>query len=132
MRVWVGKDAQGRGTASYAIGEAIRVGVQVTQDAYVYLFDVNSVGEISLFVPNGYDGAQGNFVQAGQRTVFPGQGAQYTLTVGGPRGQDRILALASRAPLDLSATSPALPDRRASAQSRCRAKRSSARCCRGP
>ncbi|WP_161882690.1 DUF4384 domain-containing protein [Deinococcus alpinitundrae] len=102
VRVWVGKDAQGRGTANYRIGEAIRVGVQVTQDAYVYLFDVNSAGEISLFVPNGYDGPQGNFVAAGQRTVFPGQGAKYTLTVGGPRGQDRILALASRSPLDLS------------------------------
>lgn len=102
VRVWVGKDAQGRGTASYRIGEAIRVGVQVTQDAYVYLFDVSSAGEISLFVPNGYYGPQGNFVAAGQRTVFPGQGAQYTLTVGGPRGQDRILALASRFPLDLS------------------------------
>ncbi|GAA4018412.1 DUF4384 domain-containing protein [Deinococcus rubellus] len=102
VQVWVGKDAQGQGTASYRIGEAIRVGVQVTQDAYVYLFDINSAGEISLFVPNGYDGPQGNFVAAGRRMVFPGQGAQYTLTVGGPRGQDRILALASRTALDLS------------------------------
>ncbi|TSA87088.1 DUF4384 domain-containing protein [Deinococcus detaillensis] len=102
VRVWVNKDPQGQGIANYRIGEQIRVGVQVTQDAYVYLFDVNSVGEISLFVPNGYDGTQGNFVRAGQRMVFPGSGAQYTLTVGGPRGQDRVLALASRVPLDLS------------------------------
>ncbi len=101
VRVWVNKDPQGQGSATYRIGEAISVGVQVTQDAYVYLFDINSVGEISLFVPNGYDGTQGNFVRAGQRMVFPGTGAQYTLTVGGPRGQDRVLALASRVPLDL-------------------------------
>ncbi len=103
VRVWVGKDAQGQGTANYRIGEQIRVGVQTSQDAYVYLFDINANGEISLFVPNGYDGTQGNFVPANTRTVFPGEGAQYTLTVGGPRGQDRILALASRQPLDLSA-----------------------------
>ncbi|AWN22557.1 S-layer protein [Deinococcus irradiatisoli] len=103
VQVWVDKDAQGQGHATYRIGEQIRVGVQTTQDAYVYLFDINANGEISLFVPNGYDAEQGNFVPANTRTVFPGEGAQYTLTVGGPRGQDRVLALASREPLDLSA-----------------------------
>jgi uncharacterized protein with LGFP repeats len=102
VRVWLNRDPQGQGTATYKIGDSIRVGVQVSQDAYVYLFGVNSQGEISLFVPNGYDGPRGNFVRAGTRTVFPGQGAEYTLTVGGPRGQDRILALASRTPLDLT------------------------------
>ncbi|ULH15066.1 DUF4384 domain-containing protein [Deinococcus sp. KNUC1210] len=102
VRVWVNKDPQGKGVASYRIGEQIRVGVQTSEDAYVYLFDVNSRGEISLFVPNGYDGPKGNFVRGGSRNVFPGQGAKYTLTVGGPRGQDRILALASRVQLDLS------------------------------
>ena len=102
MRVWLNKDAQGQGSANYKIGDLIRVGVQVSQDAYVYLFDVSSRGEISLFVPNGYDGPESNFVRAGARSVFPGQGANYTLTVGGPRGQSRILALASRVPLDLS------------------------------
>lgn len=103
VRVWVNKDPQGQGSSTYRIGEHIKVGVQTTQDAYVYLFDVNSIGEISLFVPNGYDGIKGNFVRAGERSVFPNQGAQYTLTVGGPRGQDRILALASKVPLDLTA-----------------------------
>lgn len=34
--------------------------------------------------------------------TFPGIGAPYTFTVEGPAGQDRVLAVASRRPLDVS------------------------------
>ncbi|WP_034384813.1 DUF4384 domain-containing protein [Deinococcus sp. YIM 77859] len=100
VQVWVNKDASGRGNPVYRRGESIRIGVQTNADAYVYLFNVNANGAVDLFFPNRYE--ESNFVPGGVTRVFPAQGARYTLTVGGPNGQDRLLALASTQPLNLN------------------------------
>ncbi|EYB66886.1 S-layer protein [Deinococcus phoenicis] len=99
VQVWVNKDASGRGNPVYRKGESISVGLKTNQDAYVYLFNVNGNGVIDLFFPNSYE--ESNFVQAGVTRVFPADGAKYTLTVGGPNGQDKLLALASTKPLNI-------------------------------
>ncbi|WP_337869385.1 PEGA domain-containing protein [Meiothermus sp.] len=101
VRTWVNKDPGKTGNPVYQIGERIQVSVQVNQDAYVYLFSVKSTGEIGLILPNAFD--QNNFLRAGEtRTFPPATGARYTLDVGGPEGQDRVLAVASRQALSLS------------------------------
>ncbi len=101
VRTWVNKDPNKTGNPVYQIGERIQVSVQVNQDAYVYLFSVKSTGEIGLILPNAFD--QNNFLRAGEtRTFPPASGARYTLDVGGPEGQDRVLAVASRQALSLS------------------------------
>lgn len=41
-------------------------------------------------------------MQGGVTRLFPGKNAKYSLTVGGPNGQDRLLALASTKPLNLN------------------------------
>ncbi|SEI70572.1 LGFP repeat-containing protein [Deinococcus reticulitermitis] len=97
--VWVNKDASGDRNPVYRRGEDISVGLRTNQDAYVYLFNVNASGVIDLFFPNGYE--ESNFVKAGVTRVFPPRGAGYTFTVGGPNGQDKLLALASTQRLDL-------------------------------
>lgn len=102
LKVWLNKDPSGVGMSQYSVGDPITVSVQPSADAYIYLFDVGSDGHISLFAPNGYDGPRGNWVRGGQKATFPRVGAGYSLTVGGPLGQNRILALASRQPLSLS------------------------------
>ncbi|GAA5511901.1 hypothetical protein Dcar01_00615 [Deinococcus carri] len=99
VQVWVNKDASGRGNPVYRKGENISIGLKTNQDAYVYLFNVNANGVIDLFFPNNYE--ESNFVQAGVTRVFPADGAKYTLTVGGPNGQDKLLALASTKPLNI-------------------------------
>lgn len=99
VQVWVNKDPSGRGNPVYRKGETISVGLKTNQDAYVYLFNVNANGEIDLFFPNNYE--ESNFVQAGVARVFPARGAKYTLTVGGPNGQDKLLALASTRELNI-------------------------------
>lgn len=99
VQVWVNKDASGQRNPVYRKGESIVVGVKTNADAYVYLFNVNANGQIDLFFPNNYE--ESNFVQAGVTRVFPADGARYTLTVGGPNGQDKLLALASREPLNI-------------------------------
>lgn len=97
--VWTNKDATGNANPVYQKGEAISVGVKVNRDAYVYLFNVNADGAIDLFFPNGYE--ESNFVKAGTTRTLPGQGAKYTLNIGGPDGQDKLLALASLKALTL-------------------------------
>lgn len=97
--VWVNKDASGRANPIYRKGENIQVGVKTNQDAYVYLFNVNANGVIDLFFPNNYE--ESNFVGAGVTRVFPADGAKYSLTVGGPNGQDKLLALASTKQLSI-------------------------------
>ncbi|MBB5232631.1 DUF4384 domain-containing protein [Deinococcus budaensis] len=99
VQVWVNKDASGRGNPVYRKGEQISVGLKTNRDAYVYLFNVNANGQIDLFFPNTYE--ESNFVQAGATRVFPARNASYTLTVGGPNGQDKLLALASTRELNI-------------------------------
>ncbi|SDF12443.1 PEGA domain-containing protein [Thermus arciformis] len=99
VKVWVDKDPAKRGDAVYQVGEPIYIYVNVNQDAYVYLFNVNADGEINPILPNAYE--RQNFLRAGETRRFPPEGARYRYTVTGPEGEDRILAVASRRPLSL-------------------------------
>lgn len=100
VEVWVDKDPTGLANPAYQIGENIIISAMVNQDAYVYLFSVKSTGQIGMILPNPYD--RDNFLKAGQVRRFPAAAATYSLTVGGPEGQDRVLAVASKRPLSLS------------------------------
>lgn len=97
--VWVNKDASGNQNPVYQKGEALTIGLKTNQDAYVYLFNVNANGVIDLFFPNNYE--ESNFVKGGVTRIFPADGAKYTFNIGGPNGQDKLLALASTKALTL-------------------------------
>ncbi|MFN4071149.1 MAG: PEGA domain-containing protein [Thermus caldifontis] len=99
VRVWVDKDPGKRGSSVYQIGEPIFIYVNVNQDAYVYLFNINADGKIDPILPNAFE--RDNFLRAGETRRFPPEGARYRYTVTGPEGEDRILAVASRRPLSL-------------------------------
>lgn len=99
VQVWVNKDATGNANPVYRKGEALSVGLRTNADAYVYLFNVNANGTIDLFFPNGFE--ESNFMKANVTRSFPAQDAKYTFTVGGPNGQDKLLALASTRELNL-------------------------------
>lgn len=98
VRVWVDQDPSKTGDPVYDFGQNIQISVQVTQDAYVYLFGVRSTGEIDGILPNAYD--QDNFLRAGETRTYPSNG-QYTFQIDPPAGQDRVLAVASRIPLNV-------------------------------
>lgn len=100
VRIWVDKDPGKTGNPVYQFGEPIVISVSVTQPAYVYLFSVNSLGQISGILPNAFE--QNNFLAAGEVRNFPSPGARYSFNVEPPAGQDRVLAVASRRPLDVS------------------------------
>jgi Domain of unknown function (DUF4384) len=101
VEVFVDKDSSGSGSPSYQIGEAISIGVRVTEAAYVYVFNVRSTGEVIQILPNRYDqDGQNNYLQAGETKYFPPRGARYAFNVDGPNGLDKVIAVASRSQLD--------------------------------
>ncbi|ADI14974.1 PEGA domain-containing protein [Truepera radiovictrix] len=103
VEVFVDRDASGEAAPVYEIGEAMTIGVRVSEDAYVYLFNVRSDGVVRQILPNNYDEAgRNNFVRAGETRLFPPQGARYEFRVAGPEGLDKVIAVASETPLDTS------------------------------
>jgi Domain of unknown function (DUF4384) len=91
---------RGNNNPVYNIGERIKISVSVNQDAYVYVFSIHSDGVVDLILPNRLSGGN-QFLRANETRTFPPAGANYQLTVDGPGGQDKILAVASKRQLNL-------------------------------
>ena len=100
VSVRVDKDTTGNQNPAYRVGDKISISATVNRDAYVYLFNVNPDGSVDQILPNRLSGE--NFVKANTTTTFPAADANFTYTVGGPIGQNKVLALASLTPLNLS------------------------------
>ncbi|NJK44570.1 MAG: DUF4384 domain-containing protein, partial [Pleurocapsa sp. SU_196_0] len=80
----------------YIEGEKQRISVSVNQDAYVYVFNLQANGQISVLLPNGFSGGT-PFLRANETRTFPPNGAGYELTIAAPFGQEKILAQRYRA-----------------------------------
>ena len=91
VRVWVDKGA-------YAVGEKIQIHYEVNQNAYVYIYDIDADGKVSMIFPNYY--SQNNYIAAGEH-VLPDSPA-YNLTVVEPTGTEYLQAIASVQPLNLA------------------------------
>lgn len=103
LDVWVDRDPSGRDTPAYDVGEVMRISVRPSADAYVYLFSLSADGEVVQVLPNRFDAAGGDpFVAAGTVRTFPPSGARYQYTIAPPRGLAKVIAVASRRPLDTS------------------------------
>ncbi|PNY81587.1 DUF4384 domain-containing protein [Deinococcus koreensis] len=101
VRVWTDRDSSGAATPDYAPGEKIRLYTSVSQDAYVYLFNVDPNGQVDLILPNRYQSGA-NFLKAGAVKVFPAAGDAFTFDIAAPYGVNKVLALASKTQLNLS------------------------------
>lgn len=103
LQVWVDKDPTGRATPTYDLGDSIRISVRSDQDAYVYLFSLAADGEVVQILPNRIDSGGGdNFLRANATRTFPPAGARYMFNVEPPGGLAKVIAVASRRPLDVS------------------------------
>jgi Domain of unknown function (DUF4384)/PEGA domain len=99
LQVNVSVDRAGENPA-YRVGERIKITANVNQDAYVYLFSVHADGQIDLILPNQL--SSGNvFLRANESRSFPPSNGGYLLTVDGPVGQDKVLAVASKRQLNI-------------------------------
>jgi hypothetical protein len=70
----------------YIIGDSIDVGFRVSDDAYVYIFNTDTLGRRTQIFPNYYD--QDNFVRGGREYRVPSHG--YDLRVSGPAGRENL------------------------------------------
>ncbi|GGK30502.1 S-layer protein [Deinococcus malanensis] len=100
VRVWTDRDPTGSRAPEYAPGEKIRLYTSVSQDSYVYLFNVDPQGTVDLILPNRYQGG-GNFLKANTVKAFPASGDPFTFDIAAPYGMNKVLALASRTPLNI-------------------------------
>lgn len=100
VRVWTDRDSSGTAVPAYTPGEKIRLYASVNQDAYVYLFNVDPNGAVNMILPNNYQGGA-NFLKANTVRAFPAAGDPYTFDIAAPYGTNKVLALASKTPLNL-------------------------------
>ncbi len=101
VEVWLDRDRSGDGTPVYQIGDEVRISVRPTESAYIHVFDVKSTGEITQIFPNSFE--SNNWVAAGQTLVIPPSNARFVFNIAPPRGLSKVIAVASRTQLDMSA-----------------------------
>ncbi len=93
LQIFVNKGA-------YSPGDAIQITVKSGQAGYLYLYDIDPAGAITLLYPNIYQ--PDAHVTAGTLSL-PGEG--YHFVVGGPEGLETVAAILSSSPLALLAPS---------------------------
>lgn len=86
-----------RPNATYSIGDAVNLTVNVDRQAYLTVFNVSSDGTTTVLFPNQFN--QNNLVAANSAITVPGPGAK--IQVGGPAGRELIKIIASEQPLPL-------------------------------
>jgi len=91
VRIWVDKGA-------YTVGERIQVHFEVSEDAYVYVYNIDAAGEVRLIFPNYW--SRNNYVSAGEHAI-PDSSA-YRLTVVEPTGTEYLQAIAAKQPLGIT------------------------------
>lgn len=86
----------------YKPEETLKIHLELSRDAYVYIYDIRPDGRVTLLFPNGF--ARNNYLTAGSHTL-PATN-DYSLVVSEPLGVESLQAIASTMPLpipDLSA-----------------------------
>lgn len=101
-KVWVDRDPYGTGTPDYRVGDRITISTQTSENAYIYLFNLNPDGTTDQILPNRLSGSSSNYVRAGQVRRFPAAGDNFIFNISGPYGLNKVLVIASRRPLNLS------------------------------
>lgn len=88
----------------YKPEETLKIQLELNRDAYVYIYDIQPDGRVTLLFPNGF--ARNNYLKAGSHTL-PATN-DYSLVVNEPLGVESLQAIASTTPLpipDLSSQS---------------------------
>ena len=83
-----------RPDARYTHGDNLELSVEVTEDAYVWVFDTGTSGKVHQIFPNRHE--SDNFVRANAPVAIPGEGADYQLLVSHPKGAELITVIASK------------------------------------
>lgn len=83
----------------YYPGENINVNVEVTRDAFLILYNIDTRGRLNILFPA--SPWEDNFVEARDVISFPRGWDEYDWTIEGPAGTEYIQAIASEIPIGL-------------------------------
>jgi len=78
--------------SQYDPGDRVTIYFRTTRDAYIYVFDIDTTGNVSLIFPNIY--SENNYRRANSTYSLP-DNARYNLTVGGPPGVEQLVMFAT-------------------------------------
>ncbi|MGR9052071.1 MAG: DUF4384 domain-containing protein [Gammaproteobacteria bacterium] len=87
--------------SSYRIGDPLKIGFSVSEPMYVRIVVINSQGQIDTIFPNVYQSDP--YCLPGKRYSIPSPGADFSLDIGGPKGVDKLRAVASKTPIPADA-----------------------------
>ncbi|HAF70174.1 MAG: PKD domain containing protein [Acetothermia bacterium 64_32] len=91
VRIWVEKPV-------YTLEEKVRIHFEINQDAYVYIWDIDPAGKVTLLLPNYYE--PNNFFRAGTHTIpSPGKGYTFGFEPGSPTGTEWLQIMATTRPV---------------------------------
>ena len=88
------KSAVNRPDARYTHGDNLVLSIEVTEDAYVWVFDTGTSGKVHQIFPNRHQ--TDNFVRASAPVSIPDKEADYQLLVSHPKGPELITVIASK------------------------------------
>lgn len=88
------KTALDRSDARYSHGDNLVLTVEVTEDAYVWVFDTGTSGKVHQIFPNSYE--SDNFMRAGNPVAIPHPESEYQFVVSHPKGTELLTVIASR------------------------------------
>lgn len=83
-----------RADGLYDQGDTLRLTVDTSEDAYVWVFDTGTSGKVHQLFPNSYD--DDNFVRADAPLTLPPADSEYDIVVSHPPGAELITVVASR------------------------------------
>ena len=98
LELFTDKDPTGQAVPTYTIGNTLEIGLTVNENSFIYLFNIRSTGNITQLLPNAIDPHNG--LSAGQSKFFPNKGAGYSFSVEGPTGLNKLIAIATKVPLE--------------------------------
>ena len=82
-----------RADGTYRPGEEVALTIETTKDAYVWVFDTGTSGNVHQLFPNEY--ATDNFIRAGRSVTLPDADAKYQFVVSPPAGFEMLTVFAS-------------------------------------
>ncbi len=85
----------------YSPGERLKLYFNLSRDAYVYIYDIDTQGEVRLIFPNAF--VQDSFVKAGKHTL---PDKRYSFVVSGPEGVEFVQAIAATSPVPIFSLAP--------------------------
>lgn len=84
-------------SSQYQIGETLQFSFSVDTAMYIKIVSINSQGERITLFPNPFQ--MESYCEPSTTYQVPPEGAEFTLDIGEPKGQDRIIAIGSSTPI---------------------------------